>query len=88
MKEYEPTWPRAISSKPCRGVAFAHRDGREPGNRIVHRDLKPGNLLLINGAIKVADFGVADASRSQNFRRHYKLASTGWHSRLHGSGAV
>ena len=26
---------------------------------IVHRDLKPENLLIINGVIKIADFGIA-----------------------------
>ena len=30
-----------------------------------HRDLKPENLLVINGSLKIADFGLARETRSR-----------------------
>ena len=36
-----------------KGLVFCH------SHRIVHRDLKPQNLLIVNGVLKIADFGLA-----------------------------
>ena len=35
------------------GLSFMHKYG------FFHRDLKPENLLFHNGAVKIADFGLA-----------------------------
>jgi urea transport system substrate-binding protein len=51
---YEAT---RVVADACRGLAAAHRAG------MVHRDIKPANLLYASdGAVKVADFGLAKQS--------------------------
>ena len=43
-----------IMKQMLRGIDFLH------SMRIIHRDLKPQNILISkNGAVKIADFGLA-----------------------------
>ena len=49
---------RRIAVEVCLGLEHAHR------KKVIHRDLKPANVLLGNdGAVKIADFGIARACR-------------------------
>jgi hypothetical protein len=46
-----------------KGIDYLNEPRRRPGGndmvRIVHRDIKPHNLLIVGGAVKVGDFGLA-----------------------------
>ncbi|KAK9138452.1 hypothetical protein Sjap_009046 [Stephania japonica] len=44
---------RSLMFQVLQGLAYMHRNG------YFHRDLKPENLLVTNGIVKIADFGLA-----------------------------
>ncbi len=48
------------------GIRYAHGEERpgSEGMRITHRDIKPANLLIVDGKVKVADFGIAVSGHS------------------------
>ena len=53
-----------IISEAAKGLHYAHEKKDETGNplEIVHRDVSPQNILLsYEGAVKIADFGIATA---------------------------
>lgn len=51
-------WASLLLPQIAAGLAALHERG------IVHRDLKPGNVLLANGVVKIADFGLASLARA------------------------
>jgi serine/threonine protein kinase len=54
-----------IAAEVAKGLHYAHERKDERGNplQIVHRDVSPQNILLsFDGAVKIADFGIATAN--------------------------
>jgi len=53
-RELPPARALAVASRVCEALQFAHERG------VIHRDIKPANVLVgRDGAVKVADFGLA-----------------------------
>jgi tRNA A-37 threonylcarbamoyl transferase component Bud32 len=67
-----PEQALAIVPQICDALQYAHDHG------VVHRDIKPENILMDkNGAVKIADFGLAKLIRSPGSGQHVPRAEAG-----------
>jgi len=44
---------------------------------IYHRDIKPDNFILVNGVVKIADFGVSKTFEAQQIEKTMKATLVG-----------
>ena len=77
-------WREALhfSTQICKALEHAHSRG------IVHRDIKPHNIMILkDGSVKVADFGIARVSSAQNTLTREALGSVHYISPEQAKGA-
>jgi tetratricopeptide (TPR) repeat protein len=66
----EPLEAALLAAQVAEGLGAAHARG------IIHRDIKPGNLLLGDGLVKIADFGVARLADQEHITRDGQTLGT------------
>ncbi|HWN44275.1 MAG TPA: tetratricopeptide repeat protein, partial [Thermoanaerobaculia bacterium] len=66
----EPLEAALLAAQVAEGLGAAHARG------IIHRDIKPGNLLLGNGLVKIADFGIARLADHEHITRDGQALGT------------
>ncbi|MDC0682148.1 serine/threonine-protein kinase [Sorangium atrum] len=55
-----------VAAQVLEGLGYAHERSAAEGRLMVHRDVSPGNVLIsLSGVVKIADFGVAIATRGE-----------------------
>ncbi|PVH74945.1 kinase-like protein [Cadophora sp. DSE1049] len=71
------------------GLAYLHgttvKGGKWTGGKIFHMDLKPSNVLIVNGIMKIADFGLSThmpwpTSTESEDREGSKVGGNGWYA--------
>lgn len=78
------SWREALHFATQIAKALEHAHGRG----IVHRDIKPHNIMILkDGSVKVADFGIARLSSSQNTLTREALGSVHYISPEQAKGA-
>jgi serine/threonine protein kinase len=72
----------SITAHVCDALNYAHKNG------VIHRDIKPANILInMEGAVKVADFGLAKQSDAGPERPDEDEHGDG-HARFRGAGGL
>lgn len=78
QRKMPPSVAAYVGCEILSGLVYSHTGARDPDGtalRIIHRDLCPANILCSkNGAVKIADFGIARALRDTDTTRTRTVA--------------